>query len=187
MNGQNQTTPQSEISTKELKKEAPLITVHIKHDNIEETLSGNAEEVWLLLSRFFTDLIPSFETAKKLTLVVNLEKLLKDCEGIIGFTDEGFHMLISRNKLTDNETLSLLLLAAYIGRQLGKSQTDALSREELQTRLGKDTKITGTRLSELIKNEIAAKTSDDKYRITPYGIVHLQKEALQKIISKTKA
>jgi Mn-dependent DtxR family transcriptional regulator len=63
---------------------------------------------------------------------------------------------------------------------------DALSKEELQTRLGKSAKIVSTRLGELAKNGVVAKTADDKFRITAFGIVQAQREVLPKIRAKIK-
>jgi hypothetical protein len=164
-----------------LSEELDRITVHVKYKDFEKTLSGNPEEVWLLLNRFFTELLPSFEIARKLTLNVDLQALVKDIENVIAFAEEGQYLLVQRNKLTDNETLALLLLANYIGLRLGKTQNDGLSKEELQAKLGKDSKITSTRLGELVKNEIVMKTADDKYKITTFGIAQIQRDILPRI------
>lgn len=164
-----------------MSEELDRITVHVKYKDFEKTLSGNPEEVWLLLNRFFTELLPSFEIARKLTLNVDLQALVKDIENVIAFAEEGQYLLVQRNKLTDNETLALLLLANYIGLRLGKTQNDGLSKEELQAKLGKDSKITSTRLGELVKNEIVMKTADDKYKITTFGIAQIQRDILPRI------
>jgi hypothetical protein len=160
------------------------MTVHVKYRDVEKTVSGNLEEVWLLLNRFFEELIPSFDTARTLTLNIDLGDLAKASEKVIAFAAEGPYILVPRNKLTDNETLILLLLANYIGRRLGKTQSDTLSKEEMQAKLGKNAKITSTRLGELVKNEIAVKTADDKFKITTFGLVQVQKEILPKIKSR---
>ncbi len=165
-------------------EEPDRVAVHIKYKDVEKTLSGTPEQVWLLLDRFFAELLPSFDTAKKLNLNVDLQVLVKDSEKIIAFAEEGLYILVPRTKLTDNETLALLLLANYIGFRLGKTKSNGLSKEELQTKLGKDAKITSTRLGELVKNEIATKTTDEKYKITTFGLAQIQKDILPKIKSK---
>ncbi len=165
-------------------EEPDRVAVHIKYKDVEKTLSGTPEQVWLLLDRFFAELLPSFDTAKKLNLNVDLQVLVKDSEKIIAFAEEGPYILVPRTKLTDNETLALLLLANYIGFRLGKTKSNGLSKEELQTKLGKDAKITSTRLGELVKNEIATKTTDEKYKITTFGLAQIQKDILPKIKSK---
>lgn len=160
------------------------MTVHVKHGNLEETISGSPEQVWLLLNKFFSNILPSFETAKRLTLQVDLQTIIKESDGLIAFAEEGPYVLFPRNKLTDNETLELLLLANHIGFQLGKVQSDGLFKDELQAKLGKDAKITSTRLGELVKNEIATRTADEKYKITTFGLVQMQKDILPKIRTK---
>lgn len=179
------TTSTSTSSEDGLTGEADKLTVQIKYKDLEKTFSGNIEEVWLSINRFFSDFLPSFEIASKLTLKVDLQKLAKDCEGIIAFSQEGPSILVSRSKLTDNETLSLWLLATYAGCRLGILKNDTVSKEELQAKLGKNAKITSTRLGELLKNETATKTAEEKYRITTFGIAQIQKDTLPKIRART--
>ncbi len=160
------------------------VTVQVRYKDVEKNFSGSPEDAWLFVSKFFNEFLPTFEIAEKLMLNVDLQKLLKDCEGIIAFSTEGFNLLVPRGKLTDNETLSLLLLASHVGFQLSKVDSDAVSRDELQVRLGKDAKIVSTRLGELVKGELAVKTAGEKYKITTFGIVQMQKEILPKIKTK---
>lgn len=164
--------------------QAENVTVQIKYKDVEKAFSGSPEEVWLLINKFFNQFLPSFEIADRLVLNVDLQKLVKDCENIIAYAKEGPCLLVPRNKMTDNETLSLLLLANYLGCQVGKIEGDGVSKEELQAKLGKDAKIAGTRLGELVKNGIVAKASDEKYRITTLGVVQMQKDILPKIKAK---
>ncbi len=163
---------------------ADKVTVQVKYKDVEETFSGTPEEVWLLVNRFFKEFLPSFEIANRLLLSVDLQSLVKDCEGLIAFSPEGPNLLISKSRITDNETLALLLLASYVGYRLGMLESDAVSKEELQMRLGKSGKITSTRLGELVKSEVVMKTSDDKYKMTTFGVAQMQKEVLPKIKSK---
>lgn len=160
------------------------LTVHVKYGQVEKTFSGSVEDVWLALNRFFGEFIPTFELAKALVLKVDLQKLVEGCKDLIGFADNAPYLLFSKEKLSDNETLALHLLAAYLGYKLGVLKTDVLTREELQTKLGKNPKITSTRLGELVKGEIAEKTREGSYRITSFGVTQMQKEWLPKIKAK---
>jgi len=163
------------------------VTVNIKYKDVEKTFSATPEETWLLLNKFFSEFLPSFEIVNKLRLNVDLQHLAKDCEGLIAFSPEGANLLVSKNKLTDNETLSLWLLASYLGHKLGMIDSDTLSKEELQAKLGKSGKITSTRLGELVKSDVVTKTADEKFRITTFGVAQMQKEILPKIKAKTNA
>jgi hypothetical protein len=163
------------------------VAVQIRYKDVEETFSATMEEAWLLISKFFNEFLPSFEIANKLWLSVDMQRLAKDVEGLIAFSREGSNLLVSKSKLTDNETLSLWLLASYVGHKLGLLESDALSKEELQAKLGKSGKITSTRLGELVKNDVVTKTADEKFRITTFGVAQMQKEILPKIKAKTNA
>ncbi|HLE75185.1 MAG TPA: hypothetical protein VI864_03970 [Candidatus Bathyarchaeia archaeon] len=163
------------------------VAVHVKYKDVEKSFSAPMEETWLLLNRFFNEFLPSFEIANKLWLSVDLQKLAKDCEGLIAFSQEGSSLLVPKSKLTDNETLSLWLLASYLGHELGLLESDALSKEELQAKLGKSGKITSTRLGELVKNDVVLKTVDEKFRITTFGVAQMQREILPKIKAKASA
>ena len=168
-------------------KEPEKVSVHVKYKDIEKTFSGSGEETWLLVNRFFSELIPSFEIASHLWLSTDVEKLARDVEGIVAFSPEGPNLLLSKNRLTDNETLILWLIASYLGKKLGVLNNDALSKEELQSKLGKSGKITSTRLGELVKTDMVSKTVDDEFKITTFGIVQTQNEILPKIRVKKGA
>ena len=160
------------------------ITVQIKYGDVEQTFSGSVENVWLSLNRFFGEFLPSFEVAKRLVLRVDLQGLVKDCEGLIAFSKEGANLLVSKDRLTDNETLLLWLLAYHVGNSLGFVSESEVSKEELQAKLGKSGKIASTRLGELVKSDMVVKTADDKYRITTFGVVQMQKDIIPKIKAK---
>jgi hypothetical protein len=170
-----------------LTEKSEKVTVHIKYKDVEKTFSAIPEETWLLLNKFFNEFLPLFEIANKLRLNVDLQQLAKDCEGLIAFSPEGPTLLVPKSKLTDNETLSLWLLASYLGHKLGMVESDTVSKEELQTKLGKSGKITSTRLGELVKSDVVTKTADDKFRITTFGVAQMQKDTLPKIKTKTNA
>jgi len=163
------------------------VTVHVRFGDVEQTFSGSVEDVWLSLNRFFGEFLPSFEVAKRLVLSVDLERLVKACEGLIAFSKEGTNLLVSKDRLTDNECLLLWLLAGYVGFSLGLVGSDCVSKDELQARLGKSGKIVSTRLGELVKSDMVVKTADDKYRITTFGVVQMQKDIIPKIKAKASS
>jgi len=157
------------------------ITIHVKYRDVEQTFVGNVEDVWVSVNRFFTQVIPSFDIARKMMLTVDLQKLIADVEGVIAIAPEGPELLVYKQKLTDSETIQLYLLAAHIGYKLGHLSGNSFSKEELQTRLGKSSKITSTRLGELCRKGMATKTEEGDYKITTIGIKRLQEGTLLKI------
>ena len=159
------------------------VTVHIKYQETEQTFTGDANQVWRSINRFFSEMMPALQTVKNALITVDLETLIEDCKNIIALAPEGTVILVPKQKLTDNETLTLQLLATYIANKLGH-QKDALTKEELQAGLGKKPKITRTRLGELIREGLATKTEEGNYKITTLGIKRFQEEALPEIREK---
>jgi hypothetical protein len=161
-----------------------MVTVHVKFGQVEQTFTGKADAVWLSVNRFFREMIPAFTIARKMMLTVDLAELIEEAKGIIAIAPEGPEVLVPKEKLTDSEALQFYLLAAYIAFRLGKLATDALTKEELQVKLGKSPKITSTRLSELVKEGSVLKTDEGAYRLTTVAVKRLQSElkAIQKEI-----
>jgi len=162
------------------------VTVHVKFGDVEQTFSGSVDDVWVSVNRFFSELIPAFDVACKVTLTVDLAKLVEDFKDVVAVAPEGPELLIPKEKLTDSETLQLYLLAAYIGYRLGKLTRETMTKEELQTKLGKSMKITTTRLGELTKQGMVTKTEEGNYKISTIGIKRLQDETLPKFRAKLK-
>jgi ubiquinone biosynthesis protein Coq4 len=163
-----------------------VVTVNVKYGDVEETFIGNVNDVWLSVTKFFSEFIPAFDIAQKVTLKVDLAKLVEDIKDLISIAPEGPILLVSREKLADSESLQLHLLATYLGYRLGKLTRDTMTKEELQFRLGKNIKITSTRLGELTKDGLTTKTEEGSYKITTIGIKKLQEETLPKIRAKLK-
>jgi len=164
-----------------------VITIHVKYGDVEQTFTGNVNDVWVSVNRFFNEMIPAFDLARKVMLTVDLQKLVEDFREVIAISPEGPEVLIPKERLTDSETLQLYLLAAYIAHKLGKLPRETMTKEELAAKLGKSMKITATRLGELVKDGHVAKTEEGNYKITTIGIKRLQDETLSKIRTKLKS
>ena len=160
------------------------VTVHVRFGQVEQTFSGNVDAVWVSVNKFFSEVIPAFTIARKVTLTVDLAELIEEAKGVIAIAPEGPEVLVPKEKLTDREALQFYLLGDFIAYRLGKRATDAMSKEELQVKLGKSPKITGTRLSELVKEGSVVKTDEGGYRLTTVAVKRLQSElkAIQKEI-----
>jgi hypothetical protein len=159
------------------------VTVHIKYMDTEQTFTGDVNQVWVSINRFFSEMIPALQIVKTALFTVDLEKLIEDCKNVIALAPEGPVLLLSKQNLTDSETLTSNLLATYIGNKLGFSK-DYLTKEELQATLGKNSKITSTRLGELCREGYATKSEEGKYKITTLGIKRFQEKILPEIREK---
>lgn len=152
------------------------VIVTIKYQGAEQTFTGDVNDVWVSVNKFFGEMIPTFDLARKVTLTVDLAKLIEDFKEVIAISPEGPELLIPKDKLTDSEVLQFYLLAAYIGYRLGKRTTEVMTKEELQTKLGKSMKITATRLGELVKQGTVVKTEEGAFKIATIGVKKLQEE-----------
>jgi hypothetical protein len=162
--------------------EPTQISVHVKYGEIEQTFAGNVNDVWVSLNKFFGEMVPVFDIARKVTLTVDLAKLVEDFEDVVAIASEGPELLLPKEKLTDRENLQLYLLAAYIGFKLGKLPHEKMTKEQLAAKLGKSMKITTTRLGELTRDGTIIKTDEDNYKISTIGIKKLQTITLSKLV-----
>jgi hypothetical protein len=167
--------------------EREKVIVHVKYRGVEQTFTGNVNDVWVGVNRFFAEMIPAFDVIGKVLLTVDLKELIDDCRDVIAVTPEGPTIVISKKMLTDSETLALLLLSAYVGHKMGLLDHDALAKEALVAELGKSSKITSTRLGELCREGWAARTEEGQYRLTTLGIKRLQDEVLPKARTRSEA
>ena len=152
------------------------VTVVVKYGDLEQTFTGSVDDVWVGVNKFFGEVFPAFDLVRKATLTVDLVELIEDSKGVIAIAPEGPEVLVPKEKLTDSEVLQYYLLAVYIGFRLGKLARDTMTKEELQSRLGKSMKIAATRLGELVKDGSVIKAEDGGYRISTVGVVRLQEE-----------
>ena len=166
-------------------KKAEKISVHVKFGDIEQTFVGNTNDVWFLVNKFFSEMMPSFEILSNIMLTVDLQRLIEDCRDIVAITPEGIAVLVQKEQLTDNEALMLHLLAGYIAQKSGLAETGALSKEALQNSLGKSAKIISTRLGELTRKGYVVKIDGD-YKISTIGIKMLQNELLPRLKAKVE-
>jgi len=161
------------------------VTVRVKYKGVEKTFSGDVEDVWVGVNRFFSEIIPLFGVAKDVVLTVDLGEVVKASKGLVAVSEEGPVVLVSRQRLTDSECLLLMLLGAWIGGRLGVLDGDWLSRDRLRGWLGKSGKITGTRLGELCREGLVTKTENGEgFRLSTFGVRRLVDEVLGQIRRK---
>lgn len=166
-------------------KKPEKVSVHVKFGDVEQTYVGNVNDVWFLVNKFFSENIPSFEILSRVMLTVDLQQLVEDCKEVVTITPEGIAVLVSKERLTDNEALMLHLLAGYVGQKLGVLETASLTKEALQDSLGKNAKIISTRIGELCRKGYVVKMNGD-YKISTIGVKTLQNELLPKLKTKTE-
>lgn len=162
-----------------------IVTVQIKYQETEQIFTGDVNQVWICINKFFSEMIPALKAVKKIILTVELESLIEAVKNVIAIAPEGPVVLVDRQKLTDNQILTLHLLGTYIGNKLGFLE-NYLTKEELQLSVGKNAKITSTRLGELVREGLVMKTEKSNYKLTTHGIKLFQQKILPEIKEKTR-
>jgi len=156
--------------------EEGVVSVVVRYAGVEKTFTGNVNDVWVSVNKFFSEMIPAFDIARKVTLTVDLARLVEDFKDVVAIAPEGPELLVGKEGLTDSETLQLYLLAAYVGYRLGKLPNETMTKEELAVKLGKNMKITATRLGELVKEGSVVRAEDGSFKIATIGVKRLQEE-----------
>ncbi len=160
----------------DLSESERMVEVHVKYGGVEQTFTGDVNAVWVSVNRFFGEMIPTFDIARKVTLTIDLAKLVEDFKDVVAIAPEGPELLVPKERLTDSEALKLYMLAAYMGYRLGKLPRETMTKEELAAKLGKNMKIAATRLSELTKQGNVVKTEEGQYKITTKAITQLREK-----------
>ena len=166
-------------------KDPAKASAHIKFGDVEQTFTGDVNDVWFLINKFFSEMMPGLEILSNVMLTVDLQSLMQDCKDVVAMTPEGIAVLVPKEQLTDNEALLLHLMAAYIAQKSGLAETSALSKETLRNSLGKSAKIISTRLGELTRKGQVVKINDD-YKISTIGVKMLQNELLPRLRAKAQ-
>ena len=157
------------------------VEVLVKYQGMEVKFTGTVNEVTRAFLEFMGKIMPNYDLVSRLTITVDLEKLLKDLEGIIAITPEGLIVTISREQIGERETILLHLIKTNVGYQLGKLDKDSISVAAILTLTGGKPSSTAARLSELVDIGWVDRIGRGEYRVTTYGITSFTETVLPKI------
>lgn len=157
------------------------LEVHVKYLGLEKTIRGNANQVLRELIKFFSEVLPAFKLTSKLTLTVNLEELLKACEGIIAITDEGVVVTAPTEKLPDKDLILLHLAMARLAYDIGRSERDTMFISDILSTTRRSPGTIAGRLSELTSEGLVNRVGKGEYKITTLGLDHFIKSIILKL------
>ena len=161
------------------------LEVLVKYQGMEVRFIGTASEVTRSFLDFTNKIFPNFELISRLSLSVDLENLLKNLEGLIVITPEGFIVTIPREKTGERELILLNLVKMSISYQLGKSEQDSVSIADLLKATGGKPSSTAARLSELVDLNWVDRVGRGEYRITTFGLKSFIETVLPKLRSNS--
>ncbi|MEE8570283.1 MAG: hypothetical protein V3S97_04710 [Candidatus Bathyarchaeia archaeon] len=161
--------------------EDEVVEVVVTYRGLEVKFSGDINEVVRFFLEFLNKMLPTYELVSRLTLTIDLEKLVTGVEGIIAITPEGLIVVISQELLGEREVILLHLVKTYIGYQLGKLDLDIMSISDIISITSGKPSSSAARLSELVQMNWVERAGRGEYRITTYGIKSFSEEILPKI------
>lgn len=152
--------------------------VHLKIDNFETELEGSPEEVALEVNRLASQLVPTFNLARKVYLSYSLSDLMNKFSDYVRITPEGPRVLASK-PLSDKILIALQLVAVKIAAESGKLSSSRSTLQELERTTGLNPKSISSRLSELVKAGLVERVVVDDgtfYFINTMGIDWLARQ-----------
>ena len=153
----------------------------LRYRGMEIKLSGTPNEVTRAFLDFMSKMLPAYEIVSHLVMSVDLDRLLRDLEGIIALTPEGVIVTVPREHMGERETIVLHLLKTNVGYHLGMLDQDAISLADILTQTGGKPSTTAARLSELVNQGWVERVGRGMYRITTLGIKSFQDTILPKL------
>ncbi len=157
------------------------VEVFVRYRGMEVKLSGGPEEVVRAFLEFMEKIVPGLELVSGLVLTVDLERLLKELQGVVAITDEGVILTCPREGIGEREAILLHLVKANVGFLLSKLKGDSLSIADILTLTGGKPSTTAARLSELVDLGWVERVGRGEYRITTFGIKSFQDTVLPKL------
>jgi len=164
--------------------EKPTVKAKLTYRDVTAEFEGNPDSILSSIAGFLSSIYPNLELVSQLHLTADAKKLLEDLRGVVAIQPDGPIILTSK-KHTFEQTLSLLLAAAYAGAHIGLTK-DALTVDELMRLTGKtEGSVTGT-LSRMKDKRLVEKTEEGGYRITPLGVRNLSDAVLPNLKGQEK-
>lgn len=161
--------------------EEDWVEVTVRYKGLEKTVRGDPNAVMSELMAFFAGLMPALEVVSKITLSVDMEGLLRDCEGVVALTPEGLVVTAPVDFLPDRELILFHLALARIANSLGKAEGAALTSGDLANRIKRSPGTIAGRVSELCSEGLVERVGKGEYRATTYGLDHFRRAILPKV------
>lgn len=143
------------------------LKVTIKHEGTEVEFEGNYEEVWTSVNRYFSEVFPTIEVARKLTGAIDITELAKKLSGLVEIKEGRINVL---RDVDAKKKILLCLAAAHVGKSLNLFEKDKLTPKEVAAYTGLDERVARARLSELRKLGLVIKYDEGLYGFTPASL-----------------
>ena len=159
------------------------VKVQIDANGLHYESSGNAEEVIPQLLQFLSEAVPTYDAARKLMYIPDLAGLADRIAEIAKITNTN-QLLLTRNDLPTQKSLSIVLFMAHLAAKFAKRPSDSLNIEEIATAVSKAPKTIRNTIVKMQKSGLIERIERGNYRITPKGFMDLENSLNQ--ISRTQ-
>jgi hypothetical protein len=137
------------------------LTVQAKFEGSNTvTFEGDADEVAKAFLKFLSQVYPSFDLLRRLTVTVDLEDLLRSVDGVFAFSESGPIVLTAKPKMSDKDAVLVHLTRQYLSEKLGRSQSSSMSLDQLSELVGKRSKTVSARLVELMSSCMSRRSAE---------------------------
>ena len=149
--------------------EQPRVKVQIEWGDMKHTIEGDLESVIREVFQFAAKVLPNYTLASKLTFAPDYISMVDDLSETIKLTPEG-EVLLLRQDMPAENSISLVLLAAKVASAVGTRPTPEMGPEMISRATGKAVKTVRNTLAILTKTGLVDRTSTGDYKLTIQGI-----------------
>ena len=146
------------------------IEIVLRWKEFEKKIRGDINTVIKETIKFLSSVYPNIELLSKITLNIDIEKFISNCEGIFLSTPEGIVIIADTLDLSDRDLLILHLTKARFSYYLNKTDKDSLFINDILSTTKKSAGTIAGRLSEMCSEGLAERIGKGEYRSTTYGI-----------------
>jgi DNA-binding transcriptional ArsR family regulator len=157
-----------------LSSETRQVRVQITLDGMNFECNGDAAEIFQQTIRFLSQVVPTYDLARKLLYVSNLAGLTDRVAEFARVTSDG-QLLLANAKLPTAHAINIFLFTAYVTAKIGNRGSDTVEIDQLTTGIGKSQKTVRNTLVDLQKNGLVERAERGNYRITQKGLMELEK------------
>ena len=154
------------------------VRIQIDANGLHYESSGTAEEVVPQIMRFLSEAVPTYDLARRLIYVPDLAALA-DRTSEIGKMTSTSQLLLTRNDMPAERSISVVLFMAHLAAKIAKRAADSLNIEEISTAVGKAPKTIRNTIVNMQRAGLMERAERGSYRITQKGLMELEKSFRQ--------
>jgi hypothetical protein len=136
--------------------------------------NGPVEEIVPQVMQFLIQAVPAYDIARKLVYIPDVAGLADKVSEFARMTSTG-QLLLTRINVPAEKAITILLFMAHLAAKMGKREADALTIEEISTGVGRAPKTIRNLLVQLQKLGLINRADRGRYRITPKGLMELER------------